>query len=370
MAFFSTPPRAAAALTLLFSLLYILAALLLVPTFSATPDRIASNSALAGNVAPPTLTPGYLCWGVWQRFDTLWYRRVAEVGYDLPAATVFYPTFPTAIRVLTLFGLPTSIAAVLAARLATFFLLWGLIALLRKDLDDASVWRAVALILAWPMSFILFAGYAESFLLCCTIWAIWFARQDRWWLAALFGILACLSRAVGMVVIAPLFWIAWRQRPLRLAPLLLAATGPLLFPLWLRWNHLGLSAAAYPRYWHTTMDWPWRTISDAFRYATGDIAWFVVMNAVATILIFGIACARPVRWEYFWYALGTLCFLLTANARPPLHSFVRYALPVFPAFASAGALLRHPAAMAVVWAVLFLLNGVLLYAFWDWFFLV
>lgn len=111
----------------------------------------------------------------------------------------------------------------------------GLIQLLKLDLGDTEVKRALALLLVWPMSFVLFGGYAEPLLMCFTIWSIWFARNDRWWLAALFGLLACLSRAVGMVVVAPLVWIAWRQRPLRYAPLLLALSGPVLFPVWLRW---------------------------------------------------------------------------------------------------------------------------------------
>ncbi|MGJ5820767.1 hypothetical protein [Paludibaculum fermentans] len=366
----SHPAKTAAWLTLILSVVYLLAALVLVPTFSATPQRIAMNASLADHVAPPSLTPAYLTWGVWQRFDTLWYRHVAEYGYDLPASTVFYPVYPAAIRLLASLGLPTDAAAVLSARIATFFLLWGLVLLLKSDLGDQDVKRALALMLVWPMSFVLFGGYAEPLLICFTVWSLWFARNDRWWLAALFALLACLSRAVGMVVLAPLFWIAWRQRPFRFAPLLLALTGPLLFPVWLRWQGLGLSAAAYPRYWHTTMAWPWTTIADAFTYTTGDITWFVWMNAVALLLVFGTALSRPVRWEYFWYALGTLCFLLTANARPPLHSFVRYALPVFPAFASAGKLLRNTAAMALVWSILLLANALLLYAFWDWFFLV
>ncbi|QOY87148.1 hypothetical protein [Paludibaculum fermentans] len=370
MSLSSHPAKTAAWLTLILSVVYLVAALVLVPTFSATPQRIAMNASLADNIAPPSLSPSYLLWGVWQRFDTLWYRRVAEQGYDMPASTVFYPAYPAAIRVLACVGIPTDLGAVLAARIATFFLLWGLIQLLKLDLGDTEVKRALALLLVWPMSFVLFGGYAEPLLMCFTIWSIWFARNDRWWLAALFGLLACLSRAVGMVVVAPLVWIAWRQRPLRYAPLLLALSGPVLFPVWLRWSGLGLSAAAYPKYWHTTMAWPWTTLADAFSFSGGEIAWFVGMNAAAMLLAFGVSLVRPIRWEYFWYALGTLCFILTANSRPPLHSYVRYALPVFPAFASAGRLLRLPALMTLVWGVLVLANALLLYAFWDWFFLV
>ncbi|MGC4051660.1 MAG: hypothetical protein QM757_20090 [Paludibaculum sp.] len=364
------PAKSAAWITLILSVVYLLAAFVLVPTFSATPERIAMNAALADRVESPSRTPAYLLWGVWQRFDTLWYRRVAEQGYDMPAATVFYPALPLAIRALAFLHIPTDLGAVLAARIATFFLLWGLLLLLKLDLDDSAIHRALALMLAWPMSFVLFGGYAESLLICFTVWSIWYARNNRWWLAALFAILACLSRAAGMVVVAPLVWIAWRQRQLRYLPLLVALTGPFLYPAWLKWNGLPLASVSYPRYWHTTMSWPWITLRDALHFTPGDNLWFLGMNAMAIVLAFGVALARPVRWEYFWYALGTLCLTLTSNARPPLHSFVRYALPVFPAFASAGRLLRVPPLMAFLWSLLLLANALLLYAFWDWFFLV
>lgn len=364
------PAKTAAWITLALSVVYLLAALVLVPTFSATPQRIAMNASLAEHVEPPSTSPAYLLWGVWQRFDTLWYRRVAEQGYDLQAATVFYPAYPLAIRALSTVGIPTDVGAVLSARIATFFMIWGLILLLRLDLSTTDVNRALALLLVWPMSFVLFGGYAESMLMCFTIWSIWFARNDRWWLAAVCALLACLARAAGMVVIAPLVWIAWRQRPVRYLPLLLAFLGPFLFPAWLRWNGFALSSVTYPKYWQTSLALPWITLRDALHFTTGDTVWFLGLNVAAILLAFGVSLAKPVRWEYFWYALGTLCLSLTSNSRPPLHSFFRYALPVFPAFASAGRLLRLPAAMAFAWSVLLLANALLLYAFWDWFFLI
>lgn len=44
--------------------------------------------------------------------------------------------------------------------------------------------------------------------------------------------------------------------------------------------------------------------------------------------------------------------------------------PSFPPSLPAGRLLRLPALMTLVWGVLVLANALLLYAFWDWFFLV
>ncbi|MBI5082974.1 MAG: hypothetical protein HZB13_00010 [Acidobacteria bacterium] len=362
--------KQAALLTLALSLVYLVLAAALVPALDAGPERIRQNATLADNLPPPSHSPQYLLWGIWQRFDTLWYRRVAERGYDTPETVVFYPLYPLVIRAAALLGLPTAPGAILIARCATFFLLWGLILLLRMDLDPGDARKALALLLAWPMSFILLGGYAEPFLMCFTVWAIWFARNHRWWPAALCCALACQSRAVGMVALAPLAWLAWRQKAFRPLPFLLALSAPFWFPLWLKLNALPLSSQVYPLYWRTSMAWPWTTLIDAFRFYSTDLAWFVSLNGAAMLLVFGVALARPLRADYFLYALGTLAFILTANARPPLHSYVRYVLPVFPAFASAARLLRHPLAFAAVWCGLFLVNLVLLYAFWDWFFLV
>jgi len=362
--------RQALRLTLALSLLYLLLAACAVPLLDAPPERIHQNSSLHTGFDPPSFRPAYLAYGIWQRFDTLWYRQIAEQGYWRPATVVFYPLLPLAIRLLTTLGIPSPAAAVLASRLALFFAIWGLLALLRLDLNEKELTRALALFFAWPMSFILFGGYAEPFLLAATLWCVYFARQGRWWPAALCALLACLSRAAGMVVLAPLFWLAWRQRPFRYAPLVLALLGPFLFPLFLKLNGLPTSSQAYPVYWKTTMALPWQTVADVFARLSADNSFFIGINAAALVLVFLPALAYAVRTEYFWYALGTLCFLFTAKADPPLHSMVRYVLPVFPAFASAARLLKNQTLMALVWSALALANALLLYSFWDWYFLI
>jgi len=38
---------------------------------------------------------------IWERFDTLWYLRIAQHGYDRPMAVIFYPLYPAAIRIVS-----------------------------------------------------------------------------------------------------------------------------------------------------------------------------------------------------------------------------------------------------------------------------
>ena len=74
------------------------------------PARIHSN-ALTGNLAAPGTWHNALV-GVWERFDTLWYLRIAQHGYDLPRAVVFYPLYPAAIRLVS-YVLPLTVAKLL-----------------------------------------------------------------------------------------------------------------------------------------------------------------------------------------------------------------------------------------------------------------
>ena len=123
------------------------------------PARIHTN-ALTENLS----TPGswhYALLGVWERFDTLWYLRIAQHGYDLPRAVIFYPLYPAAIRLVS-WVLPITLAALLVATVGTFFFFWGLLRLGRDELADAGRLRMLLLVCVWPTSFVLFAGYAES----------------------------------------------------------------------------------------------------------------------------------------------------------------------------------------------------------------
>ena len=66
------------------------------------------------------------------------------------------------------------------------------------------------------------------------------------------------------------------------------------------------------------------------------------------------------------YALAALLLFLTKKSDPLLQSTDRYVLAVFPAFASWSLLLRRQLVLTVSLVSLFLLNLILLWAFFDW----
>src|SRR5207244_2961403 len=126
--------------------------------------------------------------------------------------------------------------------LAALVVLYGLTTM---EFSPSMARRTVVLMSIFPTAFFFLAPYAEApFLLFC-VSAFWFARRDRWLLAALAGALAALTRSIGIVLLPALAVEAvlqWRQAGRSLVPRLNAAlavaVGPLMYLAWwqLRFN--------------------------------------------------------------------------------------------------------------------------------------
>src|ERR1017187_4476661 len=118
------------------------------------PDSaVIRSNALTGNL-PASGTVRNALLGVWERFDTLWYLRIAQHGYDRPMAVIFYPLYPAAIRLVS--GLiPAMAAALLVSTVAAFFFFWGLLRLAGGELSEVGRLRMLLLVCVWPTSFVL-----------------------------------------------------------------------------------------------------------------------------------------------------------------------------------------------------------------------
>src|ERR1700730_6360995 len=116
----------AIAMTLGLRILFSVAAPTLSLFLHPDPNAIRSN-ALTENL-PTASGMHYALLGVWERFDTLWYLRIAQHGYDKPMAVIFYPLYPAAIRLLSAL-MPSVVAALAISTVASFFCFWGLLRL-------------------------------------------------------------------------------------------------------------------------------------------------------------------------------------------------------------------------------------------------
>ena len=167
-------------------------------------------------------------------WDSEFYLSIATVGYDDPDVRrvdipipgqaplsmnyAFYPFYPLVMRVvaapLRLFGLTpiatSTLAGVIVALLGTLAGVLALADLTRDELGEAGGWRTAFYFLIFPSAFFLAQVYTEGLFagLAFGCLALLHRRKLAW--AAVLACLATWTRAVGIVLIVPLF-ITWAQ---------------------------------------------------------------------------------------------------------------------------------------------------------------
>jgi hypothetical protein len=291
------------------------------------PSLIRSN-ALTDNLP----TPGswhYAFLGVWERFDTLWYLRIARHGYDQPVAVIFYPLYPAMIRVASV-ALPSIVTALLISTAGAFFFFWGMLRMAGAELSPRGRFRMLALIAVWPASFILFAGYAESLTAALIVWAVVFARDNCWGLASICGFLAGLARPSGVLVAVPLLVLAWRSHRAASLSVLLTPLGTLGYWGWLRETGRPAVVEAYRQYQGMPFAPPWQGLWETLRMiAHGDGLLALKFGLIAVAAVFAF---RPsIQREDKLFALAIILQMFMYTGRPNMGA-ARYVLLIYPAF--------------------------------------
>jgi hypothetical protein len=330
------PPRPQwqIALTFTVALRIVFSAIAAVLSFFLHPvPALIRSNALTDNLPRPG-TIHYALLGVWERFDTLWYLHIAQHGYDQPMAVIFYPLYPSMIRVVGVI-MPSTLASLVISTAAAFFCFWGLLRLAQMDGEAPGRMETLLWLAVWPSSFVLFAGYAESLTLGLIVWAVIFARQQRWEFATFCGCLAGLSRPSGVLVAIPLFVLAWRSRRLRSLIVILSPIGLLSYWVWLRWSGRLSVVEAYRIYQGATFAPPWASLAEIFRLVVGHGDALLGVKFVLVALAFGLqpAARSPARRQALCAGRHTQMLMYTGR---PLLGGPRYVLPMYPAFLAIG----------------------------------
>jgi hypothetical protein len=330
----------AMALTAGLRIFYTALAASFLPFLPPDPAPLHSNALTENLPVPHGLH--YALLGIWERFDTLWFLRIAKQGYDRPMAVIFYPLYPMTIRLVSEL-MPGLMAALLVSTVAAFFFFWGLLRL-ASGLSPVGRFRMLLLVCVWPTSFILFAGYAESLTLALVVWAVIFGREARWELATVCGLFAGIGRPSGVLVCIPLAVMALRSRQARSLVVTLTPLGLLGYWGWLRWSGRTSVVEAYRVYQGMTMVYPWKGLGEALRLIVTEYDALLVIKLclVIAVAIFSLRRRGPtqmqtqVRIEDKVFALAVILQMLMYTGRPLLGA-ARYLLMAYPAFLVWGA---------------------------------
>jgi hypothetical protein len=306
--------------------------------------------SVPGWAAHPLPDPGWHnLFTVWERFDALWFLRIASEGYRAnDGSAVFFPLFPLTVRAVSfLIGGHPLAAGFIVSNLSIQGAFIVLYFLTTSELSEHAARSTVLYVALFPTSFFFFMPYSEALFLLLAVTAFWGARRDRWLVAAVAAALAAATRSVGIVLVPALAveaLLQWRERDVRLAPRLAAAafagSGTLAYlAYWGARTGDWLAPIDQQANWERHASWPWATLLEgtrfAFRYLGNTnggywlIDWVIVVPilAVSTFALFRL---RPSYSVFLW---GGLLIPLSFIFRDrPLMSMPRFTLPLFPAF--------------------------------------
>ncbi len=318
-------------------------------------DASAVQGALTGTkleLAPFTtqdifpyrgLVPERGWFGIWQRFDVLWYQAIAERGYGATNGDIhFPPLYPLFESVLgRILGGRFFFAGWLIAQIA---LVWGLALLFRltqRWRDASAAKRAVIFTLLFPTAFFFFTAYSESLFLLLTLLCFRALERAQWTWAGFFAFLAILTRLQGIALLAPLVYYAWQNfrasKKISFAQMLMLALalGAGAFYLWLRvWAGEGNVLPTSEPQLNARLAPPWENLLYAFQViASGKFLLADVLNLVTALLAFAILVRG---WKMLppalaWYSsVMLLIVMLRYVDTQPLNSMTRYVLTLFP----------------------------------------
>jgi hypothetical protein len=349
-------------------LVYSIAAALMSPILFLKPEQIAVNALtehLMQRGAHPVM---YALFGVWERFDTLWYIQIANHGYNITQSAVFYPLYPALIRGVSFLTHWDLLSALLVTNAATFFLFWGALRLFELHASPRTAFCAVLLWGLFPDAFIFFAGYPDSLLMALTIWSLYHATRGRWGTAGALGLAAGLTKAFGCLTLVPILYLGWRKRDWRALPAAgLTVVGAGAFQLWLQLHHYPSTTQIYEAFWATATSAPWLTVSEAVRQLAHGQDALLALNFGALVTVLAAGYLARVPLEYRLYGAAAFCLIATKDTVPMLfQSGSRYALVMFAAFPAMARRLDETFNFATVVLPLFALNLFLLRVYLDW----
>lgn len=344
--------------------------------------------SVPGWPAPPLADGGWHnLFTAWERFDALWFLRIASAGYRTSdGSAAFFPLFPMLVRAVSFTLGGRSFAAGMLVSNASFAAALCVLYLLTAEERSVETARTSVLLVAlFPSALFFYAPYSEPLFLLLALVAFRAARHRAWFIAGIAAALAALTRSVGIALVPALAIEALDQRregrgsPF---PGLAASIGPaaglgLYVAYWYARSGDALAAIHRQVNWQRQFSWPWTTLFHATRdmidYAGQTnggywaIDWLIVVPMLAASIYVAVRY-RPGYAVYTW--VGLLIPLLYVFEPRPLMSMPRFVLPLFPAFWAVAELAdRWRVPRATVAAVAAGGLGLLLVLFVNWYYI-
>jgi hypothetical protein len=309
------------------------------------------------------------------QWDSGWFLRIADRGYDIPATTAFFPLYPLLVRGVGFVLASNLVAAVLLSLVAAGIsgvLVWRIA---RQAAGEAVAGDTVLLVALYPSALVFTGAYSDALFLLLAAGSFLAALRERSWLAGVLGGLAVATRLVGLALLPALVYLL-RPRGrsprelLRPLPLLLLPVALGLYSLYLesRFGDPFAFANAQELYWQRSTSWlgplgglwesvsaGWHGAAELVRHLPRELGTpggfpdrdrFAIWNVLHLGLLAAALWLTWVAWRrlgpaFGLYALAVDAAVLTGTHEVfPLASLPRYLLGNFPLFIALAVLLQ------------------------------
>lgn len=321
---------------------------------------------------------------LWSRWDAPHYIHLAQLGYSgyiengQPLFLVFFPLYVWLIRAAAVI-LPDTALAGMAVSFLCFA--WGSVYLYQlagEEYGERIARRSLLLLWVFPFSFFFGGIMTESLFLLTTAAGLYHIRHHRWGRAAIWGVLAALTRMQGVLLIgAACAEIVSAERPLakrgrerRKAILRIVGKLPILAaPALGSLVYLGLNAyvtgdpfafAQMQKHWSQGFMWFPRVLAylgrNAFTWHTVTTRWEMWIPELLLFPLFALLLWKSWKRHRSMFTLYALVYFILNYCLSWLLSAGRYLSCAVPFFFFAADLLegrpRTTAALVVFMALL------------------
>jgi len=293
----------------------------------------------------------------WNRWDAANYVRIAQYGYEQRVDLAFFPLFPLLVSAIghVLGSWSYLLAGTLISNGALLGVLFLLYRLATDAFDATTAQRTLLYLCIFPTALFFFAAYNESLYLLFTVGAFLALQRQRWGLAGWLGLLASLTRSVGILFVIPYLYELWVTREqvltnvrsfvISVLPVALIPLGTALYGIYC-WITVGDPLAFVHVQQHSGryLAWPWQGIWQATTALLIEPQAFgssnqahLLLDLAATLGFIALVLVgwRRQRMSYnLWMCFNIVYILLYPALDKPdiLLSNQRFVLELFPAF--------------------------------------
>ena len=297
----------------------------------------------------------------WYSWDVRYYVEIVRNGYQPGSPTAnLHPLYPWISTLLAAVIREPLVSLLLVSSIAGLLLTIVFYRLARLDCNEQQAWHATALLLCWPASVALFIPYTEALFLLLSVYSLFAARHQRFWLAGLAGALATLTRQQGLFLVLPLAWEIWeasgRQWSTALRKCLPLFFVPAAYALWVGYRAVAINDvhpdfSSIQNFLHTVMISPssyqiteehaflppwltiWKGLSVFWRHEVSPYA-FIDLALGTGFIALVVLSWRYLRTSYRVYCLAIVLVSLSFYAADenPFLALPRHLLLAFPVF--------------------------------------